>query len=190
MIHYLKYTNDRHKNVDATYALSFIWHMGYHTTVHWGLVQYKDATYPYRESHCGDEKVLWLSYLHNGISYTGKMTSLYWIKALDILWYHFSKGLWKDTLNLAYGKGKGCLLRAHSPEHVLVFFLVYSIKYHGIFDCDISRTYIVRGGVIMIPNCNVLLIIMFPWRSKSSKVSQLIRHFMVNTKQSLIGILF
>ena len=35
----------------------------------------------YRESHCGDKTIWRPSYLHNGISYTGKMTSLYWIKA-------------------------------------------------------------------------------------------------------------
>ena len=29
--------------------------------------------------------ILWLSYLHNGISYTGKMTSLYWIGAQILL---------------------------------------------------------------------------------------------------------
>ena len=33
----------------------------------------------YRKSHCGDKTILRPSYLHNGISYTGKMTSLYWI---------------------------------------------------------------------------------------------------------------
>ena len=36
----------------------------------------------YRKSHCGDKTVVRLSYLHNGISYTGKMTSLHWIGAL------------------------------------------------------------------------------------------------------------
>ena len=35
----------------------------------------------YRKSHCGDKTVVRSSYLHNGISYTGKMTSLYWIRA-------------------------------------------------------------------------------------------------------------
>ena len=34
------------------------------------------------KSHCGDKTILRPSYLHNGISYTGKMTSLYWIAAL------------------------------------------------------------------------------------------------------------
>ena len=35
----------------------------------------------FRKSHCGDKTVVRTSYLHNGISYTGKMTSLYWIRA-------------------------------------------------------------------------------------------------------------
>ena len=39
-------------------------------------------SYLYRKSHCGDKTILRLSYLHNGISYTGKMTSLYWIRFL------------------------------------------------------------------------------------------------------------
>ena len=35
----------------------------------------------YRKSHCGFKTILRPSYLHNGISYTGKMTYLYWIRA-------------------------------------------------------------------------------------------------------------
>ena len=42
----------------------------------------KMSSYQYRKSHCGDKTVTRSSYLHNGISYTGKMTSLYWIRAL------------------------------------------------------------------------------------------------------------
>ena len=42
----------------------------------------KMSSYQYRKSHCGDKMVVRLSYLHNGISYTGKMSSLYWIGAL------------------------------------------------------------------------------------------------------------
>ena len=41
----------------------------------------KTISYQYRKSHCGDKTILRPSYLHNGISYTGKMTSLYWIRA-------------------------------------------------------------------------------------------------------------
>ena len=40
------------------------------------------SSYQYRTSHCGDKTVVRLSYLHNGISYTGKMASLYWISPL------------------------------------------------------------------------------------------------------------
>ena len=38
----------------------------------------KMSSYQYRKSHCGDKTVVRSSYLDNGISYTGKMTSLYW----------------------------------------------------------------------------------------------------------------
>ena len=36
-------------------------------------------SYQYRKSHCWDKTILRPSYLHNGISYTGEMASLYWI---------------------------------------------------------------------------------------------------------------
>ena len=39
------------------------------------------TSYQYRKSHCGDKMIVKSSYLHNGISFTGKMTSLYWISA-------------------------------------------------------------------------------------------------------------
>ena len=54
----------------------------------WAPIQYKDAV-----SHCGDKTVVRSSYLHNGISYTGKTASLYWIKDQVSMvphaqWYH------------------------------------------------------------------------------------------------------
>ena len=42
------------------------------------LIQYKDVVLPEKD---GDKTVVRSSYLHNGISYTGKMTSWYWIRA-------------------------------------------------------------------------------------------------------------
>ena len=45
----------------------------------------KMPSYQYRKSHCGDKTVVRSSYLHNGISYTGMMTSLYWIEALVVI---------------------------------------------------------------------------------------------------------
>ena len=47
----------------------------------------KMSSYQYRKSHCGDKTILRPSYIHNGISYAGKMTSLYWIMALGYIRY-------------------------------------------------------------------------------------------------------
>ena len=38
----------------------------------------KMTSYQYRKSHCGDKTIVRSSYLHNEISYTDKMSSLYW----------------------------------------------------------------------------------------------------------------
>ena len=46
----------------------------------------KMTSYQYRKSHCGDKTILRPSYLHNGISYTGKTTSLYWIRAQGMVY--------------------------------------------------------------------------------------------------------
>ena len=43
------------------------------------------SSYQFRKSHCGDKTVIRPSYLHNGISYTGKMSSLYWIGAMEVV---------------------------------------------------------------------------------------------------------
>ena len=42
----------------------------------------KMAPYQYRKSHCGDKTISRSFNFHNGISYTGNRTSLYWIGAL------------------------------------------------------------------------------------------------------------
>ena len=39
-------------------------------------------SYQYKNSHWGDQTILRPSCPHNEISYTGKTTSLYWIRAL------------------------------------------------------------------------------------------------------------
>ena len=49
----------------------------------------KMTSYQYKKSHCGDKTILRPSYLHNGISYTGKTTSLYWIGAQMLIWRTF-----------------------------------------------------------------------------------------------------
>ena len=52
-----------------------------------GWFNIKMPSYQYRKFHCGDKTILRPPYLHNGISYTGKMTSLYWIRALILNHY-------------------------------------------------------------------------------------------------------
>ena len=47
----------------------------------------KMPSYQYRKSHCGDKTVVRSSYLHNGISYTGKMASLHRTTHQDLWWY-------------------------------------------------------------------------------------------------------
>ena len=42
----------------------------------------KIPSYQYRKSHCGDKMILCPPFLHNRVSHTGKMTFLYWIRAL------------------------------------------------------------------------------------------------------------
>ena len=68
----------------------------------------KMSSLQYRKSHCGDKTVVRSSYLHNGISYTGKMTSLYWIRPLDISRYLFWKQK-KCTEAHPKGRGMGCI---------------------------------------------------------------------------------
>ena len=51
----------------------------------------KTTSYQYRKSHCADKTVRRLSYIHNGISYTGEMSSLYWISPLVRTWWSHSK---------------------------------------------------------------------------------------------------
>ena len=53
-----------------------------------GWFNIKMISYQYRKSHCGDKTILRSSYLHYGISYTDKMTSIYWIRALVIFGQH------------------------------------------------------------------------------------------------------
>ena len=89
--------NDK-KNLDWTVVYMYIsdnilWciyvrKLGYHWFRWWsgGWFNIKMTSYQYRNSHCGDKTILRSSYLHNGISHTGKMTSLYWIRALLTIW--------------------------------------------------------------------------------------------------------
>ena len=61
------------------FRVRFIWSESWRTDPG-GWFKIKMSSYLYRKSHCGDKTVARSAYLHNGISYTGKMTSLNWIR--------------------------------------------------------------------------------------------------------------
>ena len=93
-----------------------------------GWFNIKMTSYQYRKSHCGDKKILRPSYLHNGISYTGKTTSLYWIRTLIIRekWQSITrvhldpqkkKPQWNSKQNKYLLKMK---IDIHQPETILV----------------------------------------------------------------------
>ena len=50
-----------------------------------GWFNIKTPSDQYRKFYGGDKTILRPSFLHNGISYAGKMTSLYWIRALNLI---------------------------------------------------------------------------------------------------------
>ena len=75
-----------HDFADGRKNMNVIFHTHVCSTSHMCLGPWfniKMSSYQYRNSHCGDKTILRPSYLHNGISYTGEMTSLYWIRAQD-----------------------------------------------------------------------------------------------------------
>ena len=55
------------------------------------------SSYQYRKSHCGDKTILRPSYLHNGISYTGKTISSYWIGAQMLDGFTLSCHIWDNS---------------------------------------------------------------------------------------------
>ena len=91
-------------------VIYFFAHDSFNRTRGWFNI--KMPSYQYRKSHCGDKTILRPSYLHSGISYTGKMVSLYWIRAQNPI----ITCLWLD---------------------ILEWESVKSVKYHQIFCCPV-----------------------------------------------------
>ena len=75
----------------------------------------KMTSYQYRKSHCGDKTILRPSYLHNGISYTGKTTSLYWIRAQIIQLTHEWQLIYQ-SLSISIGRVVLCKVTAALPQ--------------------------------------------------------------------------
>ena len=68
--------------------------------------------YQWTKCRCGDKTVLRSSYLHNGISCTGKMTSQYWTRAL--LYVHLDRDEW--SLKLSKVCKTSCIYHCISPK--------------------------------------------------------------------------
>ena len=80
------------------------------------------TTYQYRKSHCGDKTVVRSSYLHNGITYTGKAVSLYWIgsQLLSSAVHHPTHyGCWAKVLTYRY------------PQHIVLHVTAVVTKRPG-----------------------------------------------------------
>ena len=76
-------TNDHHHwSRHTTLPNHSLLHRLIHTSGPWFNI--KMLSYQDRKSHCGDTTVVRSSYLHNRVSYTGKMIYSYWIMAQDI----------------------------------------------------------------------------------------------------------
>ena len=100
----------------------------------------------YRKSHCGDKTVVRSSYLHNGISYTGKMSSLYWIGAQmtysdEVLWseiavlrlkFHGSLLLLRVQLTISQHWLMLWLGASSVPSHYLKQMSKWAIKFNGL----------------------------------------------------------
>ena len=73
----------KNKNLQNQYSVNNNWLMPWQDNEPGPRLNIKMSSYQYRKSHCGDKTVVRSSYLLNGISYTGKKTSLYWISPLE-----------------------------------------------------------------------------------------------------------
>ena len=78
----------------------------------------KMTSYQYRKSHCGDKTILRPSYLHNGISYTGKTTSFYWIGAQAIIWTNVVQDHWYLIKTLGYNECIDDLMHRRSHPYL------------------------------------------------------------------------
>ena len=78
----------------------------------WFIIQM--PFYQYEKFHYGDEAVWWQYNLHNGIFYTGRMTSLYWIRGT---WLSLCRGGWGKAPMLRTSAYFGHLL--HSTLKIL-----------------------------------------------------------------------
>ena len=85
----------------------------------------KIPSYQYRKSHCGGKTILRPFYLDSGISYTGKMASLYWLKAEILVEISFLDFL-LVIIKIIYGR----LFITVRSRRIAVYFLLITHERH------------------------------------------------------------
>ena len=111
---------------------------------HWFNI--KMSSYQYRKSHCGDKTVVRSSYLHNGISYTGKMSSLYWIRALllsvafRISMSHWGCSAWVLLTHSGWDKMAAIFQLTFSNGFSWMKMYEFWLKFHRIFFQGVQLT--------------------------------------------------
>ena len=86
----------------------------------------KISSYQYRKSRCGDKTVVRSSYLHNWISYTGKIISLYWFSPLvfnNASWLTLCKHL--KPLSIYHVGMKVLSVNAMLPRESKLYIYIY-----------------------------------------------------------------
>ena len=102
----------------------------------------KMSSYQYRKSNCGDKTILRPSYLHNGISYTGKMTSLYWFSPLTLISYYNSFMIWSKMYH--------CLL-TYLKHYFLNFVKIFHVFTYNINTVKKCSQYFYRVNGLVDP---------------------------------------
>ena len=116
------------------------------------------SSYQYRKSHYGDKTVVRSSYLHNGISYTGKMVSLYWfspqgpkIPANVVCVYWWPHPPTPSSISILRSGSCGSMPdRPHSHSHHLSHIQMMSFKAFCTFYCHGSYK---PGKVMEFQSC-------------------------------------
>ena len=83
-------------------------------------INIKMTSYQYRKSHCGDKTILGPSYLHNGISHTGKTVPLYWFRAQAAIFHLTCLQTYPHLLQAITTHHPTLIKQIHWPNHTLL----------------------------------------------------------------------
>ena len=108
----------------------------------------KMSSYQYRKSHCGDKTILWPSYLHSGISYTGKTPSFYWIRDQVISSYSYDQARLPEIFRLPEGFIPDWICIHFTPSNENTFLWLWI---SAICDCQCYMGHMIGFDVSLVP---------------------------------------